>query len=60
MTFQNKYDLPDDAVLSTDMSAGSRGARMSTAVGFLAIPNLREVEERVRRLVHQVRDAQAS
>jgi hypothetical protein len=53
-----RADGSGDLVFSNDLTRDSRGR--STAVGFLAIKDVKEVEERVRRLVRQSRDAQAS
>jgi hypothetical protein len=55
-----RADGSGDLVFTNDLSTGSRGRNYSTAVGFTAIRDVKEVEERVRRLARQSRDAQAS
>ncbi|MGD0261899.1 MAG: hypothetical protein ABSD29_19190 [Verrucomicrobiota bacterium] len=55
-----RADGSGDLVFTSDQHTGNRGRDYSTAVGFTAIKDVKEVEERVRRLVRQSRDAQAS
>jgi hypothetical protein len=55
-----RADGTGDLVFATDFSEGRRGRSYATAVGFVAVRNVKEVEDRVRRLVQQSRNAQAS
>ncbi len=57
---KERADGSGDLVFTNDLSSASRGRSMSTAVGFLAIPNVKEVEARVRRLAQESHNAQVS
>ena len=41
------------------VTTGSRARSISAAVGFIAVKNVKAVEDRVRRLVQRTHDAQA-
>ena len=55
---RERADGSGDLIFTTDVS--SRGRNTSAAVGFVAIQNVKEVEDRVRRLAQESRNAQTS
>ena len=57
---RERADGSGDLIFTNEISTGNRGRSVSTAVGFVGIPNVKEVEDRVRRLVQERRDGQTS
>jgi len=57
---RERADGSGDLIFTTDPAGGNRGRNNPMAVGFIAIPDVKGVDDRVRRLMQQARNAPVS